>query len=364
MTITRNNYEEFFLLYADGELNDSDKAVVEKFVSIHPDLGEELEMLMESVLETTDITMPGKHLLMKAEEWKEENLTGTQQQMLLLLDKELPAEVGAELTQAIAGDPILQKDWSSLLQTQLPVAVVEMPGKESLYRYERDRKPIPIGWVKWMAAAAVVAGIGWYSLSLINEGKNIDPPTVAGITEGKKSDSTKGEISLPKAILPENKLSNETVVTTTQEVGKQPSTITENKAATETVLVKNKQAQINRLPVQTKDVPAPVAPITSIKTPDVAIRENNSPSNNYIADPKETITKAVPVSQPNFIEGSITHQAIYNEDAVDEPEYVNIAGARIKKQKLRGIFRNVTRTVGRTFDKSNVAQADVPSLNK
>jgi len=59
----------------------------------------------------------------------------------------------------------------------------------------------------------------------------------------------------------------------------------------------------------------------------------------------------------------VAQLAVYNEDAVDEePEYVNIAGARIKKQKLRGIFRNVTRTVGRTFEKSNVAEADVASL--
>ncbi|MES2646925.1 MAG: hypothetical protein V4717_08635 [Bacteroidota bacterium] len=366
MNITRNNYEEFFLLYADGELTHSDKAAVERFVSIHPDLGEELEMLMESVLETTDITMPGKHLLFKAEEWSEENLTGTQKQMLLLLDNELPAETSAELKQAIATDPLLQKDWSVLLQTQLPAASIEMPVKENLYRREKDRRPIPIGWVKWMAAAAVVAGIGWYSLSLINGNKTIDGPTVAGITDDKKSNNSSDKISVIKEKLPENKVSNTTGLTIPAEE-KQPSANTKNTAATETVLVKNKQSQINQLPVQKKDVPVPAVPVTAIKAPVVAIRENNTPPNNYIAaaDPKETVTsKALPISEPNLPEGSLAQQTIYNEDAVEEPEYVNIAGARIKKQKLRGIFRNVTRTVGRTFDKSNVAQADVASLNK
>ena len=50
MNITRNNYEEYFLLYADGELNATDKQAVENFLTIHPDLAEELDMLMEAVL--------------------------------------------------------------------------------------------------------------------------------------------------------------------------------------------------------------------------------------------------------------------------------------------------------------------------
>jgi hypothetical protein len=45
----------------------------------------------------------------------------------------------------------------------------------------------------------------------------------------------------------------------------------------------------------------------------------------------------------------------------DEEEYINIGGARVKAQKLRGVFRTVTRKVTRSFDKSTVAPAETVS---
>ncbi len=50
MLINRSNYEEFFLLYIDGELNETERLTVEKFVSDHPDLREELDVLRDTVL--------------------------------------------------------------------------------------------------------------------------------------------------------------------------------------------------------------------------------------------------------------------------------------------------------------------------
>jgi anti-sigma factor RsiW len=40
--ITRSNYEEFFLLYVDGELSPEQCDAVEAFTALHPDLQEEL----------------------------------------------------------------------------------------------------------------------------------------------------------------------------------------------------------------------------------------------------------------------------------------------------------------------------------
>ena len=38
MNLTRNNYEEYFLLYVDGELNPAQKEMVEAFVQANADL--------------------------------------------------------------------------------------------------------------------------------------------------------------------------------------------------------------------------------------------------------------------------------------------------------------------------------------
>ena len=42
MKINRNNYESFFLDYLEGNLSKADVAMVEKFISLNPDLKEEL----------------------------------------------------------------------------------------------------------------------------------------------------------------------------------------------------------------------------------------------------------------------------------------------------------------------------------
>ena len=47
-TINRNNYEEFFLLYADNELDAETKLAVENFVQQNTDLAVELEMLLKT----------------------------------------------------------------------------------------------------------------------------------------------------------------------------------------------------------------------------------------------------------------------------------------------------------------------------
>ncbi len=47
MTINRNNYEEYFLLYIDRELADGERQMVEDFVRRHPDLEKELAALKQ-----------------------------------------------------------------------------------------------------------------------------------------------------------------------------------------------------------------------------------------------------------------------------------------------------------------------------
>ncbi len=63
-----DNYEEFFLLYVDNELNESGKDAVEKFVLQQPQLQEEFTLLKQTVLPPEKTAFPHKKTLYKKEE--------------------------------------------------------------------------------------------------------------------------------------------------------------------------------------------------------------------------------------------------------------------------------------------------------
>jgi hypothetical protein len=68
MQINRQSYEEYFLLYADGELNESERRAVEEFIDQNPDLAGELNIIQETVFKPDgSIIFENKDLLLKNE---------------------------------------------------------------------------------------------------------------------------------------------------------------------------------------------------------------------------------------------------------------------------------------------------------
>jgi hypothetical protein len=71
MQINRQTYEEFFLLYTDGELNLDEKKAVEDFIIENPDLKEELILMQEVTFEPDEeIIFEDKASLYREEERK------------------------------------------------------------------------------------------------------------------------------------------------------------------------------------------------------------------------------------------------------------------------------------------------------
>ena len=68
MEINRNNYETFFLLYLDRELNMSEMSDVEKFVNDNADLQKEFSLLRQTVLAPVYTEFDHKELLFRKEE--------------------------------------------------------------------------------------------------------------------------------------------------------------------------------------------------------------------------------------------------------------------------------------------------------
>jgi hypothetical protein len=68
-TINHNNYEEYFLLYADNELNADEKKMVEEFVNTNSALRQEFELLLiTQVGPDNNIVFPGKEILYRKPE--------------------------------------------------------------------------------------------------------------------------------------------------------------------------------------------------------------------------------------------------------------------------------------------------------
>jgi cytoskeletal protein RodZ len=69
MQINRQTYEEFFLLYADGELNESEKKTVEEFIDRNPDLANEFSLIRETImLPDESIIFENKEVLFREED--------------------------------------------------------------------------------------------------------------------------------------------------------------------------------------------------------------------------------------------------------------------------------------------------------
>ena len=176
MLINRENYENFFLLYADDELCAADKILVEKFAADNADLRQELEMLKAAVLPEESLIYSGTSGLYS----NAVSHIHMQEKLLLLIDGELSAEDSRNLESLIKSDPIAKKEYEILLQAGLNAADhIIFTDKHLLYRKTNDN--VIVGrFVRW-AAAAILLGTGFfYGISLFNK---MDTQNIAVNTE-------------------------------------------------------------------------------------------------------------------------------------------------------------------------------------
>lgn len=69
MQLNKQTYEEFFLMYIDGELNEAEKKQVQDFILQHPELEEEFRTLQQSVFRPEEeIQFDNKELLYRKED--------------------------------------------------------------------------------------------------------------------------------------------------------------------------------------------------------------------------------------------------------------------------------------------------------
>jgi hypothetical protein len=166
MNINRNNYEDFFLLYADGELRVDERIAVEDFVAENEDLKIELEMIQAAVLPVEEIVFVDKSFLYKAPVFD----SVLQEKLLMKIDNELATSEMASVNEIIASNASAKKEYELLQRTKLDASEkIIFEEKHLLYKKERDNV-VAFGWVRW-AAAAIFIGFGLFvGIKLSNNG--------------------------------------------------------------------------------------------------------------------------------------------------------------------------------------------------
>ena len=358
MNITRHNYEEYFILYMDNELKPEDRGMVEAFVQLHPDLKEELDLLLQyKFTPDTDIVFSGKEELLKGQTASFVNLSNYEEYLLLYIDNELNPAQAAAVEQFAAENLAVKKELDLLRFTRLQPETVVFPDKASLYRKEEKVRSLPVRW--WRAAAAIlILGSGLAAVWMIN--RTADQESLAaGKTKPEKS------IKSPAPIQPEN--GHEALAIGSDTSLQHSSTASDGLATTKTGepvnnVQTNPPANGKQQPDYRINQPQPD------KTDALANRQSDSKTNNLpqpVYNPNLTTTQDAvavsPVAANNNAKGILTNTdvtnttgsspdikqgigfAVANEKEPTE-SWPETEGNDGKKNKLRGFLRKVTRT--------------------
>lgn len=363
MKINRHNYEEYFILYMDNELAPEDRRMVEDFVQQHPDLKEELNLLLQfKLVPDENVVYPAKEELIQPNGGNAINLANYEEWFVRYIDEELTPEQRTETEQFIKENPFLQKELSLLAKTRLQPEEIVFPDKSSLYRKEENVRPFVARWWRIAAAAILILGIGLATFSIFNKRSgNISKENMA-----KKDIPAKNinePVLNPEAKKPDNIIIAQTPV---QESFKEENS--NNSSASAAYQANNKSSnETTTLPdnnSKNKIIQPVITPERPIEIPVIADNNlKNQPSNNLpvpdenpyvkVDQPKNAIAQNNPKESVNPENKNVTNksaspsdikQASYNDNdvAFDQPDG--------KKNKLRGFFRKLTRTFEKRTD--------------
>lgn len=331
VVINRDNYEAYFVMYVDDELNAMERKAVEQFIEQNPDLEEEMVMLQQSVLKADDhIVFEQKELLFKGPEHTQINEQNCQEYFVLYGDDELTNAEKEKVEQFVYHHPQYQAEFELIQQIKLvPDNALSFPDKSYLYRTEEDdNRVIAFPWWRFSAAAIAILVIGTLAWVIVNN-------------TGNKHDVVK-------------------------EMGNtQPPVVLPNNTADEGVAV--------------RETPAPANPITGDQQPAEIVvtaiykKNNSKESNKQISPNVQQESTPTPQQDPEItdiaiapkrVDVPIERLAVNNEvikSTVVEPVLVHTVAAKaveetdqsstyilnapIKKTPLRGFFRKVSRVV-------------------
>ena len=185
MELNINNYEMYFLLYADNELCLDEMKIVEDFVLKNPALKKEFEITLSTKILPDEFQLDNKIDLFKF------NGSNLQESLLLHLDNEI-VENKVSLEELINSDSEINKEWNILNAAKLDKNdEFVFENKNSLYKHET--KVFYFRYLKY-AVAAVLIGLGLFFGVKLFTNKKVENnvPSIANTNKSSKDILTPG----------------------------------------------------------------------------------------------------------------------------------------------------------------------------
>jgi hypothetical protein len=346
MIINRHNYEEYFILYLDNELDSEKRQLVEQFAQQNPDLKAELDILMQSKLSPDDtINFAGKEALM-IQSNGDFDINKYEERLISYIDNELNSEERKQVEKFANANPLIHAELQVLQRTKLQPETITFPDKASLYREEQKTRVVGMRWWRIAAAAVLLLGISTTAIVLVN--RKDDNGIVANnggskqaqqkATDENNNEAAKKSLNDTKEN-PTEKVPSINGNRTEQlaianhdrkvEIVKENKTQHQEEAQQQPEVVK---ARDNGLPIPAKDHP--------IFKEEIVMKDPNE--ENTLTKTKGTKVNIDVTSKPPKTSDNPEASGVVadNPDAI----YASADENSGKKNKLRGFFRKVTRT--------------------
>ncbi len=353
MNINRDNYEEYFLLYADDELTDSEKANVLMFVKNNKDLEEEFRMIHHTILKPdVNVKLDNKSFLLKniASFINEKNY---EEAFVLYHDNELNEKQKKQTEEFLSLHKELKNEFDLIGITRLaPAANIIFANKNVLYKKEKTEKVAPIIFWRMLAAAAFIGCMLWGIDIYIQKPSSLRKPVAHSIPV-EKMPGNKNTITLQKSVNEEfaptpDKNSSYKKTNDKTAFRKYPSQKNNNDALVKATIkkeipvVKNKNS---RSPEKANDENvASATEIKSISKKEITGMQKMSLAN--LAVPAEVI-KSIDELTPE----TYKRTSSYNEDVHaknDNYVFYDVTANKFKKTKVGGFLKKMKRVIVRT----------------
>lgn len=346
------NYEEFFLLYVDGELSAAEQQAVEQFVQENPHLAEELDMLMQMKLPAEEMVFADKEILFRngSSEISPENY---ETHFLLYVDNELDAAGKTAVETFVLQHPSLQDQFMLLKKTRLEPETIVFPDKASLYRKEeKERRVIYMSWQR-IAVAAALIGVIALVWTLVPSTTTTDPKATVYMPAPGKAAGPERIVNEPGTTVhqePDRALTAGKTIPVRNSQG-QHVPLQALQTPAENLVLKNTGANtvINETPPATVtarvDATQPiVTPVTAgatgvVENPPAEI---TTVKNNSVTPDKNLVNT---INHPSENTAAVAQPAVYKEldtDAEDNKKSLYVGSLEINKDKLRGFFRKAS----------------------